>query len=104
MRFSKRALQEMQERIVQMGLSGCPVCDSGALKVWRKPMMESIGDVYRDKDDPQRDPESNVLFMVHVECDACGHALYFNSERLIRSDVPHLVTGLTEEEEDALEG
>jgi hypothetical protein len=103
MRWQKRALAEMNERLAQMGLVACPVCHGGTLTVWRYPTMESIGDHYRDKGDPQRDPESNVLFMVHVECDLCGHALYFNSERLIRSKTPSLIIGLTEAEEDELD-
>jgi hypothetical protein len=104
MRWRKKALEEMQARIVQMGLDACPVCSSGSLQVWRMPTVESIGDVYRDKEDPLRDPEANINFLVHVECDACGYVLFFNSGRLVSADEPILVIGLTAEEEKDLEG
>lgn len=103
MRWRKKALDEMQARIVQMGLESCPVCSGGYLKVWRMPAVEPIGDVYRNQEDPRRDPEANINFLVHVECDACGYVLFFNSDRLISADEPSLIRGLTEEEEEERE-
>ena len=69
--------------------------------MWRRPAVESIGDTYREKEDPRRDPESNINFLVHVECDACGYVMFFNSDRLFSADEPTLVGGLTEKEEEA---
>jgi len=93
----------MQQRITQMGLDACPVCGTGHLVVLRLPVTHYIGGVHRERDDPRWDPEANVLFLVHVECDACGHVLLFNSERLEPSSTKSLVQGLGDEDEAALD-
>jgi hypothetical protein len=103
MRWRRTALDGMQQRIMQMGLETCPVCQSGQLGVLKYPSIESIGGFHREKSDPKHDPEANVLFLVHVECDMCGHVLLFNSERLEPSSSKSLVQGLTEEQEAALD-
>jgi hypothetical protein len=37
-----------------------------------------------------RDAETNITYMVQVECVVCGHSLLFNSERFITGDAPAL--------------
>ena len=97
MRWEPSALERMQERIVQMGLSNCPVCSTGQLGVLQLPVMQSIGGFHRKTSDPRWDKEANVLFLVHVECDVCGHILLFNSERLEPSSTGTLVIGPSDE-------
>ncbi|MFF1822261.1 hypothetical protein ACFVWG_33455 [Kribbella sp. NPDC058245] len=87
---------------MQLGLSSCAVCGTGQLGVLRLPVMQNIGGFQRERSDPEWDAEANVLFLVQVECDVCGHVLLFNSERLEPSSTKSLVLGLTQEEEDAL--
>lgn len=98
-----KSLREMQERISQMGLSACPVCASRQLHVLRLPVMQHIGGEHHEKDDPRRDPEANTLFLVQVQCNACGHVLLFNAEALLPGSERSLIVGLTDEEEAALE-
>lgn len=44
-----------------------------------------------------------VLYMVMVKCNLCGHSLFFDSENFISGDEPAF-TNLTEAEEAAAEG
>ena len=103
MRYRSVVLERMQEKIVQMGLSQCPVCSSGSLHVARRPTLETIGGFHHPKPDPRNDPEANVMFLVHVECSACGYVLLFNSESLESSEGKQLIVGMTIEEEEAAE-
>jgi uncharacterized Zn finger protein len=101
MRFSRPVLDRFNERIVQMGLSSCPICGSGSMQVLRGPTVEFINGIPHDRDHPNWDPDANVLFLVHVECNMCGHVLLFNSERLEPSSTKSLVVGMSDEEEEA---
>ena len=103
-RWRKKSLDEMTERIVQLGLSNCPVCGSGEMQVLRMPVMQSIGTVYHEED--RRNPDDkdhNALFMVQITCSLCGYAMHFDSERLLPGSEQALIVGLTPEEEAAME-
>jgi len=83
-RWRKTTLASMTERIVQMGLSSCNICGSTeSLRVNRLPVILSIGGPFRAESDPKKDKESNILIMVGVVCDSCGHTQLFDSERIM---------------------
>lgn len=93
----------MQERISQLGMQSCHICDSGQVFVHKRPGMVMFGGVHYERDDPRRDPESNILFMVMTCCNLCGNTQFFDSERLLPGSEQVLVVGMTEEEEIAAE-
>ncbi|HEV2123997.1 MAG TPA: hypothetical protein VGW38_14625 [Chloroflexota bacterium] len=103
MRWRRRALDELQERIVQLGADACKICGSGTLSIHKRPGLVTIGNVHHERDDPRHDPEANVLFMAMTSCDVCGNTQFFDSERLLPRGERLLVVGLTEEEEAARE-
>ncbi|HTA33492.1 MAG TPA: hypothetical protein VK721_08720 [Solirubrobacteraceae bacterium] len=41
----------------------------------------------------EKEPSGNVLFMVRVECQVCGHTMLFNSERFFTGDEPIIERG-----------
>ena len=74
MRWRKRSLDQIVERLTQLGLVGpCHVCSSGIRSVSRRPVILPVGGFPRhDKEDPRHDPEANVHFTIAVGCDVCG--------------------------------
>ena len=105
MRWRKKKLDEMMERLGQLGVTGqCPVCGSGTMMVLNRPLEIEIGGSYRGEvKTGVQDPEANVFFYVGIECDLCGNARFFNSERLMPSSERNLIVGMTPEEEAAAE-
>jgi hypothetical protein len=79
-RWARAALAEMQERVIQMGLRECPVCGTDALGILPLPTIVTIGATKEAME--KGDKNGNVLFLLHIECETCGHVLLFNSERL----------------------
>ena len=47
-----------------------------------QPVIVSIGGPYRETPD-RRDVNDNVLFMLMITCDLCGHSMQFDSEKLM---------------------
>ncbi|MGA7418749.1 MAG: hypothetical protein WBW80_12200 [Acidimicrobiales bacterium] len=84
MRWRQTSLDAMVERLGQLGAIGsCKVCGSGTMQVRTRPVEVEIGGSYRaEARTGEKDPEASVLFLVMVECDLCGHALFFNSPQL----------------------
>ena len=103
MRFRRKSLVEMQQRIGQLGMDSCRICGSGHVLVHKRPGIVSFGGVHHEREDPRRDPEANILFMVMTCCDLCGNTQFFDSERLAPGSERLLVVGMTEEEELAAE-
>ncbi|WP_405971689.1 hypothetical protein OG496_18860 [Streptomyces sp. NBC_00988] len=101
-RWRKKFLTEVTEKLVQLGLKSCPVCNSESLGAKPWPVMAEIGGLHSAKD-IVADDDQNVLFLVGVECSACGHLLLFNSERFRTGNDATLVRGLTHEEETEAE-
>ncbi len=97
-RWRKKSLDELTDRLVQLGLSSCPVCQSGLMGVTRRPVVLSVGAMFREVEH-RTDPDCNVIFMVRVTCDVCGYAMLFDSEKFNGSDKPTLVRGPEEAEE-----
>jgi hypothetical protein len=102
-RWRKPALAGIAERLQQLGLRRCQVCNAEeSLRVDRRPAMLDIGGFHHEGDDPRHDPEANVLFMVRVTCGLCGHTLLFDSEQFHHGNEPILFQG-PEALEDELE-
>jgi hypothetical protein len=81
MRFRQKSLLGMRDQLSRLGLSTCNVCGTGNLGVSDYPVIVSFGGVHHEKPDPRHDPEANIWYAVKVECDLCGHMMFFNSER-----------------------
>ena len=86
--FREEALEEMRDRIGQLGLRTCPICGSESIGLPRWPAVVHVGGHF-ERSDPQS-PSVNILFMVMVECEMCGHTMFLNSERFHPGDVPTL--------------
>lgn len=104
MRFRKKSLEQMAEKIVQLGLNECPVCHTGAILVNRYPAIISIGGFQHDKTDPRHDPEANVIFAVRLTCDVCGYMLLFDSEKFSPKGERTLFRGSEELEAELEDG
>lgn len=50
------------------------------------------------------DAEVAIEYLVRVECSICGYVMLFSAERFRPRDDEALVRGMTEQEEDELEG
>lgn len=84
MRFDDDKLREVIQRITQLGLTACPICDAKeSLQVDRRPAFLLVGGL-----DPEHDPDANGLFMVRIFCNLCGYTLLFDSEKHHGLDVP----------------
>jgi hypothetical protein len=93
MRWRSEILAEVGEHIVRLGLKRCPVCESDStLYADPQPIMLPIGGAPWPNPPSRQGPEpgANVLFMVMVRCELCGHAMMFDSERFHGPDVPAL--------------
>ena len=95
MKWDEAAVQGFRDHLQRIGLRSCPVCGSEALGISDGPVYVSwSGAAWREQGDTQYDPQANVLFMVLVECELCGNALFFNSERISPRDQPVLRRGV----------
>lgn len=97
-RFRASSLDEMWTRI-QRWLTKCPICESTDLRCWRYPAIVTFGGVRHERDHPNYDPESNMLFHIMVDCLRCGHTLFFNTEHLVGSNERVLIEGVSLEDE-----
>ncbi|MGH3873757.1 MAG: hypothetical protein ACRDSR_20005 [Pseudonocardiaceae bacterium] len=102
LRWRKAFLVEVKEKLAQLGLKNCAVCESEHLTVHRFPFLAPMGDFPPKISDPD-DPEVIIDRLVRVECGICGYVMLFNAERFRAGGDETLVRGLTEQEEDELE-
>lgn len=93
MRFRESVLKTISERIAQLGLKKCPVCDGELLAVDSRPVLLQFGGLKSTKESPTGDPDANVWFMIRVGCEACGYAMLFDSEKFHGPNEPILVRG-----------
>lgn len=92
MRWVPEVLDDMVERLGQLGLRSCPTCTSqDSLVVDQRPGLLPVGGWTRPKDSPRRDPDANLIFLVIVKCRLCGHLQLFDSEEFYDGDQPTLV-------------
>jgi hypothetical protein len=83
MKFQEDVLKQIGERIAQLGLSQCPVCQSGTIAIGRQPVIVNVGGI---PDSKLQDAKTNIRFYVALTCDLCGHVMLFDSERFQHGD------------------
>jgi|HubBroStandDraft_4_1064222.scaffolds.fasta_scaffold611798_1 hypothetical protein len=98
MLWRQDTVDEIADKLNKLGLSACSVCGSPtALHADRRPIVMSIGGVAWVSPEavapPRREPSTNIVFMVRVACDVCGHTLLFDSESFFGGDAPTLEQG-----------
>lgn len=102
LRWRKTFLVEVKEKLAQLGLMNCVICESEHLTVHRFPLLALMGDFPPNVSD-LGDPEVTVEYLIRIECGICGYVMLFSAERFRTGDDEILVRGMTEEEEDELE-
>jgi hypothetical protein len=102
LRWRKTFLVEIKEKLAQLGLMNCAVCESEHLTVHRFPFLALMGNLPPNISNLD-DPEVIVEYLVRVECGVCGYVMLFSAERFRAGDDEILVRGMTEQEEDELE-
>ncbi len=98
MLWRQETLDEIADKLSQLGLSACSVCGSAtALAADRRPVILSIGGVAWMSPGVatprEQEPSTNILFMVRVGCEVCGHTLLFDSESFFTGGTPTLEPG-----------
>ena len=82
MRFRRKIIRRVSERMSELGLDKCPVCRrEESLHADMRPLTLNVGGFPVREDNPQHDPEANVLFVIRVVCLLCGYTLLFDSEQ-----------------------
>jgi hypothetical protein len=102
LRWRKTFLVEVREKLAQLGLMNCAVCESEHLTVHRFPFLALMGNLPPNVSNLD-DAEMIVEYLVRVECGICGYVMLFSAERFRTGDDETLVRGMTEQEEDELE-
>jgi hypothetical protein len=87
MRWDRAFRDEVREKIGQLGLARCLVCASEELEVYNYPAVLPVAGFAWEPPN-RRDEESNVMFMVMIGCSACGHTMFFDSDRFRTGDEP----------------
>jgi len=94
MQWALPVLKEIDEELARLGLKSCAVCESDtALGVDMRPVVLSVGGACWADRGPMNDDETNISYLVRVECSLCGNTLLFNSERFITGATPALKPG-----------
>ncbi|HYP47891.1 MAG TPA: hypothetical protein VEQ61_04560 [Thermoleophilaceae bacterium] len=82
MRFRRKIIHRVSDRMSELGLDRCPVCRrEESLHADMRPLTMNVGGLPVGQDDPEHDPEANVLFVIRVVCLLCGYTLLFDSEQ-----------------------
>ncbi len=102
LRWRKTFLVEVKEKLAQLGLMNCAVCESEHLTVHRFPFLALMGNLPPNISNLD-DAEVIVEYLVRVECGICGYVMLFSAERFRTGGDETLVRGMTEQEEDDLE-
>jgi hypothetical protein len=102
LRWRKTFLIEVKEKLAQLGLTNCAVCEAEHLTVHRFPFLALMGNLPPNISNLD-DAEVAIEYLVRVECEICGYVMLFSAERFRTGDDETLVRGMTEEEEDELE-
>jgi hypothetical protein len=69
----------------------CPVCVSEtALQVDRRAVILSVGGAAWSDDPRMHDSETNIDYLLRIECALCGYTMLFNCERFITGNTPAL--------------
>lgn len=81
MLFTEAALDTIRTDLQRLGLHDCPVCKGSALHTDRRPVWMYVGGTA-----DTRDATTNMVFLLRVFCDVCGHVLLFDVERFVKGD------------------
>ncbi len=74
--WRRETLEDITQKLSQLGLVDCRVCSGGSLATWTQPALIHVGGL-----NTKTSPDSNVGFGVIVLCQVCGHVLLFDSEQ-----------------------
>jgi hypothetical protein len=102
MKWRQKILDEVKGHLVRLGLTTCPICESGDLRVDKRPGLVHVGGFPHERDDPRWDPDANVYFVCVVICNLCGHTMMFDSDKFHTSDELTMYVGPEEPEEPAV--
>jgi hypothetical protein len=83
MRFREQAVEQITAHLQQLGLARCPVCSGETLGVDRRPVWMYVGGVPEAKDST-----TNIVYLLRVLCQVCGHVMLFDSEQYAKGDDP----------------
>ena len=83
MRFREEILREVMQRITQLGLTSCAICEAAdSWQADRRPVYLHVGRLNSSTEDAvEEDPDADVLLMVRVSCEVCGYTMLFDSEK-----------------------
>jgi hypothetical protein len=88
MHWTDPVFEDITAKLVQLGLRECKVCGSETgLHANKLPAVLPVGGLPESR---LTDSETNIVYMVQIECIVCGHSLLFNCERFITGDTPAL--------------
>jgi|GEM_PF-3032913 len=90
MKWDRQVRAEAAAHLSRHGLDGCPVCRSETLDVHGKPVLLVLGGAAWPNPPHQGplDKDTQVDFMVRIECRRCGYNMLFDSARFYGSDIP----------------
>ena len=90
MKWDREVRAQAAAHLSGHGLNGCPVCGSETLDVHGKPVLLVLGGAAWPNPPHQGplDKDTQVDFMVRIECRRCGYNMLFDSARFYGGDVP----------------
>ena len=90
MKWDRQVRAEAAAHLSRHGLDGCPVCRSETLDVHGKPVLLVLGGAAWPNPPHQGplDKDTQVDFMVRIECSRCGYNMLFDSARFYGGDIP----------------
>jgi len=89
MKWRGQVREGVAARLRAHGLDRCAVCHSKALDVDEKPVLLVVGGAAwpNPPHSGPMDPDTQVDFMIRIECSLCGYNVLFNSERFYGGDM-----------------
>jgi hypothetical protein len=90
MKWDRQVRAQAAAHLKGHGLDGCPVCRSETLDVHGKPVLLVLGGAAWPNPPHQGplDKDTQVDFMVRIECGRCGYNMLFDSARFYGGDIP----------------
>jgi hypothetical protein len=90
MKWDRQVRAQAAAHLKTHGLGGCPVCRSDTLDVHDKPVLLVLGGAAWPNPPHQGplDKDTQVDFMVRIECQRCGYNMLFDSTRFYGGEIP----------------
>lgn len=85
MRWTRDSFSESAGALQRLGLKTCTICASEQLEVDDRPVQLLVGG-----SEQRRDEQTNVVYLLRVECAGCGLTMTFSAERYRDGDTPIL--------------